>query len=152
MKRIHLFFALLTALALMVGCGMEPSPVASGEATLTPGEDGRTFLTFTPQAADRVAKISAIPDEGRSVSALFDSDGGQLEVIEFNGSGSRDDLKIYFRVYAGALAEPVTINMTVYGNSLEELVVAFEPGGLEFLREAMLVAKIGADLVHTPLE
>ena len=92
------------------------------------------------------------PSSPRTVSAVCDASGGYLKVEDLGGKGPTDNLIVEFRVYRDALVEPVEITMTVTGNTLSELVVAFEPGGLEFLKDADLVVTIGNDLVDTEAE
>ena len=52
--------ALIAAATLTIGCGTEHnSPVASTDApTITRAEDGRTYMTFSPNAARHAAKQS----------------------------------------------------------------------------------------------
>ena len=150
MKRL-LTSALLAAATLTIGCGTENTPMASSEPTFTHTEDNRTFLTFSPQAQRRAAKISAIPAEGRTVSKIFDANHNGLEIFDANGTDHRlDDITVFFTVPDHALDHPVEITMTVYGNTLEEMVVEFQPGGLNFLHHATLGIFLGHNLVHTP--
>ena len=130
----------------LAGCGTEKGPVASEQAEFSQAEDGTVFLTFTPEAARRAGKIAAIPEEGRSVWDLFTEDGGYLIVSETNGKGPKDNLIVEFEVPRGALDIPCPISMTVYGNTLSELVIAFWPGGLQFLEDAELIVTIGSEL------
>jgi hypothetical protein len=50
-----------------------------------------------------------------------------------------------------ALDDDVEITMTVYGQTLSELVIAFEPGGLDFLIAAELEIAVGLDKVDIDL-
>jgi len=150
MKRL-----LTSALALLITASttfaVEESNWGQIKAQITHAEDGRTFVTFSPPATQQAAKVAAIPAEGRSVSKVFSTGKASIAIEETNGAGKYDNLKIGFHVPEGALTAPVEITMTVYGNTLEDLVVAFEPGGLTFLQEATLALWLGKDLVHTPL-
>ena len=153
MKRLAILTSTLLAATLTIGCGTEyHSPVASNpEPTFTQAEDGRTFITFSPQAQHRAAKVSAIPAQGRTVSKVFDANHNAFEIFDANGTDHRlDDITVFFTVPDHALDHPVEITMTVYGNTLEEMVVVFEPGGLTFLHHATLGVFMGHNLVHTP--
>lgn len=150
-----LSIVLLTMLfvVLVTGCGTDRSPVATGnQAEVVQAEDGRAFLAFSTAGVRRAARIATLPAEGVTVSGLIDLEGGTLSVDDANGGGTKDDVHIDFTVAAGALSAPQTITMTVYGNSLEELIVAFDPGGLVFLLDAELDIRMGKDLVSTSVE
>jgi hypothetical protein len=92
---------------------------------------------------------STTTTRSRTVSQwfAFEDDQGGIKVIEQNGKGLQDNLSVTFTVPEQGVAEPVEITMTVIGQTLSELVVAFEPGGLVFLQEAQLTIEIGMDLV-----
>jgi hypothetical protein len=141
----------LVLLALS-GCGTDRSPLSPATPTLTQAPGGGVYLTFSPQALERAGKIATIPAEGKTVSKTFYPDKtSSMKVQDLNGSGHRDDLEVVFTVRAGDLSEPKTITMTVYGNKLSDLVLAFEPAGLVFNQPARLMVRIGAQRVDRSL-
>lgn len=144
---------LLVAATVLIlpGCGTGHSPVASTDIQPQIIEaDGRSLLSFGAAGAQRAAKIATIPTEGVTVSDLFGLTGGTIQVKDDNGNGPKDDLRVTFTVPDNALNLPTNITMTVYGNTLEDLVVEFQPSGLVFLQDAELDLRFGTDLVSTP--
>lgn len=143
----------LSCFALLAGCGNSDSPLgADSSQQITQGADGITYMTFSPEALTRVGKIATIPAEGRTVSKTFRPDRtASMKVEDLNRRGVRDDLEVTFTVRAGELSEATTITMTVYGNNLSDLVLAFEPHGLVFNDPAQLDVKIGAKRVDRSL-
>lgn len=152
--RAALAFSALSILALVAGCG-EVSPTAPESPTLTQAPDGTTYLTFSAQAleqVERAGKLATIPADGKTVSKTFYPDKtSSMKIQDLNGWGYKDDLEVEFTVRAGELAEPTTITMTVYGNKLSDLVLAFQPGGLVFIHPAQLMVRIGAQRVDRSL-
>ena len=126
MRKFALVFCSLSLIVLAGGCGMDHSPLAGGETTVA---------------------AKPIPPTGRTVSALFDASGGSFQVFESNGSGPKDNLLVEFVVPKNALNQPETITMTVNGETLSELAIEFQPGGLEFNTGAELTVRVGAGLV-----
>ena len=116
--------------SLVLGCSTDSTPLASADLTLA--ADGRAFLSFSPEARQRAGKLAAIPSaEGVVVSELFTAkSGGKLEFEDKGQNGTEDDLGVYFRVARESIDRDVVITMTVYGSTLADLVIAFEPGGL----------------------
>ena len=57
MKRIPFFLTLLTARALMAGCGLDQASVASQEATRAPAGEAAVLLAFSPEAAQQAASL-----------------------------------------------------------------------------------------------
>lgn len=142
---------LLALGALVAGCSTGNSPVApaAGDA---PAAAGPVYLALTPEGLRPVGKPAAIPEEGLSVSRTFwPGKSGSMLVQDLQGSGVRDDLRVEFRVGAGDLSEATTIAMTVYGNTLSDLVLAFEPAGLVFSDPAQIRVTIGARRVDRSL-
>ena len=74
-----------------------------------------------------------------------------LEVLDLNGKSATDDIFVYFDVPKGGVAEAVDNTMPLYGETLSDLVVAFQPGGLVFLKAASLRVQMGTDLVDIDL-
>ena len=141
----------LIALVGLWGCGTNGSPV-SPDAEISPPPSGeRSYLVFSTRGIQRAAKLAAVPEEGLTVSRVIGPRGGRLAVRDREKRGHRDDLKVELRIPRKALSEKVEISMTVYGNLLSELVAAFEPGGLVFARDAVLLFDLGADRVDIPL-
>jgi len=152
-RSFGLIFGILTLVFLASGCGMDQSPVAPEEAAVAPAPTTGLVLAFSPETARQAAaKLATIPPEGRSKSEIFGASATELEIKDKNGWGYKDDLKVKFSTRDGALDSEVEITMTVYGNVLSEIVAAFQPGGLIFLRPATLELELGADLVDLPLD
>lgn len=143
---LRLALPLASLVLFSAGCSSDTSPTA---AAVTQNEDGRTFVSFSSDALVHAGKVAAIPfAEGETVSELFTAKGGgKLGFADDNRSGSGDDVGVTFRVSRKALDADVTIHMTVYGNTMSNLVVAFEPGGLIFREDAELEIQLGADLI-----
>jgi len=87
--------------------------------------------------------------ETRSTTAtIWPNGGGMLDLDDFNDSSTLDDnLKATLVVPNRAVSEPVEITMTVHGNYLSDLVIAFKPGGLVFAKDAELRVQLGQTLV-----
>lgn len=145
-------FLLLLAGSGILGCGADRSPVASDQQATVPEPGGKTFLAFSPQAAQRAAKTAVTPEDGLTVTKQIGPKGGWLEVKDKGGRGVEDDLAVALRVPPEALAERKKITMTVTGNRLSELVAAFEPSGLKFARSAILTFGLGSARIDMPLE
>ena len=71
-----------------------------------------------------------------------------FKVKDHQGSGKRDNLEAYFTVVEGGLQTDEVITMTLLGDMLDNLVIAFKPAGLEFAKASVLVVIVGADLVN----
>lgn len=141
-----------SCLLIFAGCGSDSGPLSSNPGTLSQTADGTTYLTFSPEALARVGKIAAIPAEGRTVSRTFSpGQTASMQIVDRERRGVRDDLEIRFTVHAGDLSESTTITMTAYGNTLSDLVLAFEPHGLVFNSPARIDLKIGAERVDRSL-
>lgn len=54
-----LLFSIMSMLVLVCGCGEAPSPVAPQPAAVDPGRV--SYLAFSPQAAQRAAKLAFVP-------------------------------------------------------------------------------------------
>ena len=93
-------------------------------------------------------------DEVRSVSERVKPHGkAQLFLQDVNSSLTNDDnLQVTLIVPSGAVNERVKITMTVYGNYLSDLVIAFQPGGLVFDESATLKVGMGGALVDVDPE
>jgi hypothetical protein len=145
-----ILLATLTAALFLGGCGTDRSPVAAGnQPTIIQAEDGRTLLAFSPTALARAAK-SGNPhkaDTPSTASKLIRAkQGGELVVQEgMNGGGPHDDFRVALVIDRNKMAENAVITMTVYGHTLEDLVVAFDPGGFEFLKPAKLTITVGEE-------
>lgn len=99
-------------------------------------------------AVDATVDLSAA--ETRTVSRWFKSKGrGEINIFDPNNisEAGADDLNVLFQVPNGSLSEGVQITMTVYGNYLSDLVIAFQPGGLVFVKDALLLIQVGSGLV-----
>lgn len=143
---------LSSILALFGGCGEGKPPLAPESTALDQAPGGIMYLTFSPEALERVGKIATIPAAGKTTSKTFYPDKtASMKIQDLNGSGTRDDLEVEFTVAAGDLSKRKTITMTVYGNKLSDLVLAFEPDGLVFNHPAKLAVKIGAERIDRSL-
>ena len=125
------------------------SPRADSAAA--PTTEGPIYLVFSAQAAQQAAKIAAIPPEGRSVTKLVTPSKSKKLTVTDKEEGKENALKVTLAIDENAVAEPVQVTMTVYGNTLNELVVAFEPGGLTFLAPATLKIDLGGERIDIPL-
>ena len=150
MKRSIGLFILFIGLSL-IGCGGERSPMAQDQSSI-PVVEGRMVLSFSPDAAQRAGKL-AQEGQGRQVNAVFASQGGSMEIFEDQGTPpKKDDLRSQFSVPEDGVTGPVEISMTVYGQSLSELLFQFTPSGLVFNSDAQLEILIGKDWVDLPLD
>lgn len=117
---------------------------ADGSAPTSSAQPGQAYLTFSPQAAQRLAKPSSA---GSIVSKIIGPRGGKLAA-----TGEADaKIKAALSIPKNALAEEVAIAMSVHEGPLSELLIAFEPEGLVFLQPARLELKVDAELVDIPL-
>ena len=130
------FLVALLALA-MYGCGdVTDSPTSAGQA-VEGDSSGRVIIAFSPEAATRAAKrLDDDDDNSRTDSDLFTpDDDGELEVeIEEDDS----EVDVEFCVQEGGVGEDVVITMTVFGSTLDDLAIAFEPSGFQFVIPAVL--------------
>ncbi len=138
------------------------------------GEDGVAYVSFSQEALRRAGKkpvettastlttavatsaesapegVDLSAEEVRSVSIWVRPKGSaQLYLADNNSSSTLyDNLQVNFVVPNGAVNERVLITMTVYGNYLSDLVIAFQPGGLVFNTPAELQLDMGGNLVN----
>lgn len=70
----------------------------------------------------------------------------ELKIKKEQQAGSEDDIEVRFKVPKGAVMEEVDIAMTILGDDMASLIIAFEPQGLMFDELAVLKLKIGGDL------
>ncbi len=110
-------------------------------------EASSTESTDTASASDAFVDLSA--NETRSVTGIAYPGGkSRFYLSDLNSSDTLDDdLYVSFTTPNGAVTEQTEITMTVIGNRLSDLVIAFQPGGLVFETPASLWVKLGADLV-----
>lgn len=115
--------------------------------TWTTAVASSTESTDTASASDAFVDLSA--NEIRSVTQTAWPKGkSRFYVSDLNSSTTLDDdLYVSFTTPNGAVTEPTEITMTVIGNRLSNLVIAFQPGGLVFETPASLWVKLGSDLV-----
>ncbi|MFH1568421.1 MAG: hypothetical protein ABIL09_10540 [Gemmatimonadota bacterium] len=143
-------FALaLVAAALLVGCG-ESAPSAPAAAVVTQPEGGQVLLAFSAEAAQGVGKI-ATANDALTASAKINSQGGVIEIVAPAEAEAAHRLAVTFTVPPLALRSATIISMAVYGQTLSELLVGFEPGGLVFLTDASLGLSVGAARVDVPV-
>jgi hypothetical protein len=108
-------------------------------------EDGILEEVDTADLVEELIETIVQLERTDSELVEFDHDK-ELKVEKKHESGDEDDIIIEFLVPEFAVTEDVLINMTVYGHSLDDLIVAFEPGGLYFEQEATLDMLVGNDL------
>ena len=150
----------------------EASWAAVKETVIHQDAAGTTYVAFSPEALSRAAKrgksknisstsqtsgatydatagTNLAADEVRTVSQWVKPHGkAQLFIQDVNSPLTNDDnLQVTLIVPSGAVNERVKITMTVYGNYLSDLVIAFQPGGLVFDESATLKVGIGGALV-----
>lgn len=119
----------------------------SGVTAPPPAE--AVFLAFGPTGT---SKLAAIPESGLTVTkTVYGDDEVVLRIREGTGEGPRDDLTVALAIPGGAAPAGVTIAMTVRGNLLSQLQVAFEPDQLVFAKAAELSLDVGLDLVDIDL-
>ena len=140
----------LAMVALLSGCESAAPPLSQDTAVADQTTEGPVYLVFSPQAAQGVAKIATIPPEGRSVIKLVKPSKSKRLKVRDEGDDDEDALKVVLAIDKHAVVEPVQVTMTVYGNTLSELVAAFEPGGLTFLAPAMLKIDLGGERIDIP--
>jgi len=138
----------------ILGCAEGNPPTSSSP------QPGQSYLVFSPRAARRLAKPS---DTGWTVSEVIGPRGGKLAVKEQLSAAVNDAdldiaddegalLRVKLSIPKNALVEEVPITMSVHGGRLSELLIAFAPEGLTFLREARLDLKLDVGLADIPLD
>jgi len=150
----------------------EASWAAVKNAVVHQDADGTTYVAFSPEAlraATKRVKSKSFSSTSQTSGATYDADSGtnlaadevrsvsewvkprgkaQLFLQDVNSSLTNDDnLQVTLIVPSGAVSQRVKITMTVYGNYLSDLVIAFQPGGLVFDESATLKVGIGGALV-----
>lgn len=155
----------------------EASWAAVKETVVHRAADGTTYIAFSSEALSRAAKrvkSKSISSTSQTSVATYDATAGtdlsadevrtvsqwvkphgkaQLYIQDVNSSLTNDDnLQVTLIVPSGAVNERVKITMTVYGNYLSDLVIAFQPGGLVFDESATLKVGMGGALVDVDPE
>jgi|GEM_PF-6839136 len=152
-KRFTILVSLLSLAAYAASCGTAHSPVASSDdrTALAPAakKPGFRSRSTSIESVESVESVDLTADEVRSVTKWLKPNGmGSFHIGDTNSSYTTgDDLYVDFSVPRGATTERVLITMTVYGNYQSDLVIAFKPGGLEFVKDALLELDLGPDLV-----
>ena len=146
-KRFIILVSAMSLAAYAAGCGTAHSPVASPDdgPALAPAAKRPGFRSLSTS----IESVDLTADEVRSVTKWLKPNGmGSFHIGDTNSSYTTgDDLYVDFSVPKGATTERVLISMTVYGNYQSDLVIAFQPGGLEFVKDALLELDLGPDLV-----
>jgi len=146
-----LIFGILALIVLASGCGMDHSPTAVSDEVAEPAAKRPWMRNTCTMSASTAVDLSA--DEARSVSQwVKPRNKAQLIIRDLNGLYSGDDLHVHFVVPNRAVNKRVQITMTVYGNYLSDLVIAFQPGGLVFNQDAELQVVMGPTLVDIDTE
>jgi hypothetical protein len=136
----------LVVVSFLTGCGPDSAPVSSAGpgAAKAAHED----VSYSLDEATHVETSTGESGEEQTVSRhILPRKGGRLYIADLNGEGERDNLYAVFSVPKGGVERPVTISMTVRGHTLKSLEILFAPGGLAFLKPAVLVLGVGWDLV-----
>lgn len=145
--RNRLALMMMASLGWLAGCGT--SPTATGEAPPAEAPRERILLSFSPQAAQRAAKVASSELQGTQTRTIGPT-GGKLRIGELEDDEKA--LGALFAVPPGAVNTPVDITMSLYGRHLSDLVVEFAPCGLVFNIPAILSIRIGEDRVDVPIE
>lgn len=97
--------------------------------------------------------VTVNADGSQTASAVIGPEGGKIEIRdEGSRNGSHDDQRIRFHVPEGSLTEATLISMTVFGNTLSTLVIAFEPDNTAFDPPAKLQVHLGKDLIDIDVD
>lgn len=134
------FVTLCLGTALFLGgCGAERSPMGSAAAEEPAAKKGK--IDPGKPAPEPVPELSVsqwvTPALG---GALYIADKGDKECAV-------DDMKAALAVDPFAVEEDVEITMKVSGETLSDLAVTFQPGGLKFAQPALLTVKLGSERV-----
>ncbi|MBT3346046.1 MAG: hypothetical protein HN404_23825 [Gemmatimonadetes bacterium] len=102
-----------------------------------------------PSSVAATVDVDLSAEEIRSKTATVWPKGRtQIQIVDLNaGSYIFDDLYVKFSVPSAAVDAEVPVTVTVHGNRLSDLIIAFKPGGLVFSRDAELQVTVGPDLV-----
>ena len=156
-QTVKVTLALLIAAGLMSGCGyLDHSPMVSNDAQTEPALDqAPSYLVFSPRVF-RSGNVVTPDGEGKvklkEEKKIKKKRGGTLEAkfdyTEAKAEGAVRLKKAKFKVWRYGLSGDETISMTAYGgDTLEDIVVAFTPAGLEFRIPAILEVELeGGDL------
>lgn len=144
MKR---FIVLTSALALTLSTsGFAAEEASWGQIKNEQSSD------FAAKKGRPKAGASYSTSASRTISGVIDAAGGRLTVRDMGPTNSpKDNLRAILEVPAGALDAPVEITMTLIGETLSELTVAFAPAGLVFLTPAELKVNVGNNLADLPV-
>lgn len=142
----------LKILTILTGMSLAISAQATEDATWGQVKQQQT-LTSAAKIPQHDPLNNSNPLLGKLMgneSGIIKVRGGNLKVeSKTRNANQRDDLKVNFCVPSGALDKNTHIEMAVHGETLEELVIAFAPGGLVFNIPATVKIKIGADRVNS---
>jgi len=142
-RRLRLSSCILALIILASGCGMDHSPMAvSDEAAPA----AKRIKSNGKYADVETTVAAAYSNDGRTATGVFGPEGGNLTVVDKNEKGKKDDIEVVLMVPAGVLTADMRITMTVYGEDLNSLIVAFEPAGFVFPRAVDLRIDLGNDL------
>lgn len=150
MKRINVLLSAIVGLALTAGASQATEDATWGQIK---NQDRTVFAakpawktdgTSTTDDAATTQDAPAAQDE-LTVSKWVKPKGqSTLYIEDFNNTFAfDDDLYVTLTVPNGAVTERTLITMTVTGHTLSELVITFQPGGLEFLKDASLAVTVG---------
>jgi hypothetical protein len=141
-----LMFLLTAFLLTAIGCGTDHSPVASADNdTAIAAQPAAGVLVFSTGQTGAAAKT--IKKVKRIASKRIDSRGGEIFVGDLGDRSAKDDITAAFGVPRDALKKSVEITVVLHGETLDELVVEFAPGGLTFKKSAKLVIEVGENLI-----
>ena len=161
--------AILAAVGLLAGCGVDPSPVATTDEVVPAAKppagkgkdrtaESRTATSSTAESTTATSSTGELLVTRTATGKFYPDKAGELTVKIPNNYGSWQDLRVkeaIFGVQAGALDAVYDITMTVTsGYVIEDVKVDFAPGGIVFQPPARLTIKFwwGGDLSPAELE
>jgi hypothetical protein len=161
------YVCLLFLMMSLKGCGDADRQLVSSDGPNRPTSSigsGTFSLAFLPATSARIGsgvsfKIAATTVSGSTSARFTPSDGGTIGVNFDDPSGqpggNSAGLRVEnatFTVHPGALASAENIDMTVLsGTSLDDVLVAFGPAGLQFDPPAELMLVLAGDISSVDL-
>jgi len=165
-NRITRVLSLVTVVGLMAGCGVDHSPMASIDESLTVPEPAakKGGKGKDKKASTKIKTANEKTHDGStSVEEDFGDNGGKITVqIDADMELLLGDLKVTLDVPKNALRKGETIEMNIYavhpnypdGDNIlpiealkaSNMVIDFGPDGLEFRKSCELIIKLGPEL------
>ena len=155
---IRCFLPLLATASLLwfTGCGDSHSPVApvtaADEAAFAPG--GQSLFVVSSLDVQPAGKTAGRGKKNKyelsgdaAVTEFIGKRGGKLS-LSIDGPLKHDQLDVTLSIPRNAIPKKdgeVPIRMSVQGSVLSELVIFFQPSGLDFLKSAQLTIRAQKD-------